>query len=118
MVLDQLQPADKAVVEALAQHRAVEHVFRRVADLRLLDGARELLEELVVDGLVHDHGAERGAALAGGAEPGEKGALDREIQVSVRHDDERVLAAELQARGLHVPAAELAYLLPLPPRSP
>ncbi len=57
------------------------------------------------------YGAERGAPLAGGAEAGEEGALDGEIQVRVWHDDQRVLAAELQARRLQVPPAELADLL-------
>jgi hypothetical protein len=38
----------------------------------------------------------RGASLAGRAEAGEQRSFGRQVQVGVRHDDERVLAAELQ----------------------
>ena len=60
--------------------------------------------------LVDDHGAQRGAALAGGAVAAEQRALDGEVEVGVGHDDERVLAAELQARRLQVAAAQRADL--------
>src|SRR5215217_7014774 len=62
----------------------------------------ERSDELVVDGLVDDRRAQRRAALPGGAEATEQGALDRERDVGVGHDDHRVLAAELQARVLDV----------------
>ena len=94
--------------EALVDHRPVEHVARRVADRRLLDRARQAGEELVVHGVVDDRGAERRAALAGGAEAAEQRALDGEVEVGVVHDDQRVLAAELQARRLQVAPAQLA----------
>ena len=64
-------------------------------------------EELVVDLLVDDHRSQRRAALARGAEAAEQRALDGEVEVGVGHDDERVLAAELQAGRLEVAAAEL-----------
>src|SRR4051812_34236396 len=64
-----------------------------------------------MDRLVRDHGAERGAALPGRAEAAEHRALDSELEVGVRHDHKRVLAAQLQARRLQVAAGELADLL-------
>ena len=70
--------------------------------------AREPLHELVVDRLVDDRRAERGAALARGAEAAEQRALDGEVEVGVRHHDERVLAAQLEAGRLAVAAGELA----------
>src|SRR5918994_21090 len=69
-------------------------------------------EESVVYGLVDDQGPKRGAALARRAEARKQGAFDGEIEVCVGHDYEGVLAPELQAGRLHVPAAELAYPLP------
>src|SRR5215212_5258036 len=58
MGLDQLEPAQKPLVEALAEHRSVQHVLRRVSYGRLLDGLSEPGHKLVVDGLVDDHGAQ------------------------------------------------------------
>ncbi len=107
MVLYELQPSLEPFGEAFTQHRAVENFFRRVADRGFSDRAGEAGEELFVNRLVDDDRAQRGAALPGGAEAGEECAFHREIQVRVRHDDERVLAAELQARRLQVATAEL-----------
>ena len=106
--LDQLEPSQKPLVEDLAEHRAVEHVLRRISYGRLLDGSSEPGDELVVNRFVDDHGTKRGAALACCAEAREQGAFDGEVEVSVGHDNEGVLASELQAGRLHVPAAELA----------
>ena len=111
-VPDQPEPLLEALGEALVQHRAVEHVLGRVADRGLARARVEPLEELVVDVLVDDHDAERGAALARGAEAGEQRALDGEVEVGVVHHHERVLAAELEARALEVATAELADLEP------
>ena len=61
---------------------------------------------------MHDRRAERRAALAGRSEAAEQRALDGQVEVGVGHDDERVLAAELEARRLEVPAAELAEATP------
>src|SRR5215217_7139901 len=55
-----------------------------------------------------DHGAERGAALPRRAEAAEERSLDRQVEVGVGHDHERVLAPELEAGRLQVAAAELA----------
>ena len=52
--------------------------------------------ELVVDALLRDHAARRGAALAGGAERRPEDPLDGEVEVGVVEDDDRVLAAELE----------------------
>ena len=91
-------------------HRAVEDVLRRVADRGALDRRLQAREEVVVHALVDDHGAQRGAALARGAEAAEQRALDGEVEVGVGHDHERVLAAELQARRLQVAPAQRADL--------
>src|SRR4029453_9383633 len=47
-------------------------------------------------------GAQRGAALSGGAETGEQRTLYGQIKVRARCDEKRVLAAQLQARGLQI----------------
>jgi hypothetical protein len=57
---------------------------------------------------MHDRRAERRATLPCGSESAEQCALDREVEVGVRHHDERVLPAELEARGLEMSATELA----------
>ena len=112
VVADQPEPVLEALGEALVDHRAVEHVRRaRVADRRRRAGAASSLrDELVVDRLVDDRGAQRRAALARRAEAAEQRALDREVDVGVVHHDHRVLAAELQARRLQVAAAQRADL--------
>ena len=110
VVAHQPEPVLEALGEALVDHRAVEDVADRVADRRRAQPLGQLGDELVVDRLVHDRGAQRRAALARGAEAAEQRALDREVEVGVVHDDHRVLAAELQARRLEVAAAELADL--------
>ena len=108
--LDQLEPVLEAVGEALGEHRAVEDVLHRIADRAPFEALVEPPHELVVDVFVHDHRAERRAALARGAEAGEQRALDRQVEVGVVHHHERVLAAELEARRLEVAAAERADL--------
>ena len=65
-----------------------------------------------MDRAVGDHRAQRGAALAGGAEAAEQGALDGQVEVGVGHHHQRVLAAQLQAGHLEVAAAELADAAP------
>ena len=58
VVLYHVEEACEAVGEPLAEHRAVENVFRhRVAYLCLLDPLRQPGDELVVDGLVDDGSA-------------------------------------------------------------
>src|SRR5215212_10276376 len=112
MGFEQLEPTQKPLVEALAEHGPVQYVLHRVSNGRLLDGTREPGHKLVVDGLVDDHGAQRGAALSRRAEAREQGAFHGEVEVCVGHYYEGVLASELQAGRLHVPAAEFAYSLP------
>ena len=69
-----------------------------------IDSARcdEPLGELVVDGLVDDHAARGGAALAGRAERRPDDALDGEVEVGVVHHDDPVLAAELEVDVLEL----------------
>ena len=108
MVADQLEPVEEALLEALVDHRPVEHLGERVADRRLLDEAGEAAHELVVDRLVDDHRAERRAALPGGAEAAEQRALGGQVELGVGHHDQRVLAAQLEAGRLDVAPAQLA----------
>ena len=101
----------EALEEALVDHRAVEHVLRsgrrsRRPRRRASKRARNSSWTRSCD----DHGAQRRAALARGAEAAEQRALDGEVEVGVVHDHERVLAAELQARRLQVAPAQLADL--------
>ena len=79
-------------------------VLEAVAEPQLLGALDELRLELVVDLLVRDHAARRGAALAGRAERRPEDPLDREVDVGVVHDDDRVLAAELEVDVLEVAA--------------
>ena len=108
VVADQLEPVEEPLPEALVDHRPVEHVGERVSDRGLLDQPREAAHELVVDRLVHDHRAQRGAALARGPEAAEQRPLGGQVEVGVGHHDQRVLAAQLQAGRLHVAPAQLA----------
>ena len=71
VVADQPEPVLEALGEPLVDHRAVDHILRRVAHRRVLHRAHEARHELVVHVLVDDHGAERGTALAGCAEAAE-----------------------------------------------
>ena len=107
MIADQLEPVLEPRGEALIDHRTVDDVARGVADRRLGNRLREPIDEVVVDVAMHDRRPERGAPLAGGAEPAEQRALHSEVQICVGHHDQRVLPAELEARGLQVSAAEL-----------
>src|SRR5690606_5975035 len=100
------------LVEALVNERSVEHtvVLVGVANTDLLHALQEPALELVVDGGVYDYVAGRGATLATGAERREDGALDGVVQVCVAHDDQRVLAAQLQRRVQQVATRHLPYV--------
>ena len=63
-----------------------------------------------MDRLVDDDGAQRRAALAGRAEPGEQRALDSKIKIRAGGDDQRILAAQLEAGGLQMAAGQRADL--------
>src|ERR671918_38611 len=103
-----VEPSEESIAEARADHRSVQHVLERIADRRRLDGASELRQELVVHRAIDDHGAQRRTALSSRAEPAEQRALDGEVEVRVRHHEERVLPAQLQGRRLKVPATQLS----------
>src|SRR3954470_24006149 len=107
MWLDLAKPLLEALQEALRQHRPVEHVLRRVTDSSALDPRHEPRQELVVHIVVNDRDPERGAALARSPAAREQRTLCSKVEICVRHHDERVLAAELEARALQVPAGEL-----------
>ena len=89
--------------DSIGPYSTVPH---RVADAAPSTAAREAGEELVVDLLVDDRDAERGAPLTGGAETAEQRALDGEVEVGVGQDDQGVLAAELERRRDEVLAAQ------------
>src|SRR5438477_4308603 len=81
----------------LVDHRADVGAFLPArAEPQLLDPRDELLLQRVVDFLVCDHARRRGAALAGRPERRPDDAVDGEVEVGVVHDDDRVLAAELE----------------------
>src|SRR3984957_10303097 len=75
-------------------------VFGGIADLNLLDADFELLQEFVVDALVHD-GARAGRALLTlEAKCGLRHAFARRVNVRVGIDNDRVFAAHLENRAL------------------
>ena len=71
--------------------------------------ADEPLLQLAVDRLVHDHAARGGAALARGAERRPDDPLDGEVEIGVVHDDDPVLAAELEMDVLEVVGGVLRH---------
>ena len=94
---------------ALVDHRAdVGVVLPARPEAQLLGRGDELRLELAVDLLVDDHAARRGAALAGGAERRPDDPVGGEVEVGVVHDDDRVLAAELEVDALEVVRAAFA----------
>src|SRR5919201_468834 len=101
-------PADLRVRVDLLEGALVDHgadvcvVLPAGPQAHLLDACDEARRELVVDGFVHDHAARGRTALAGGAERGPDDAVDREIEFGVVHDDDRVLAAEIEVDVLEV----------------
>ena len=58
--------------------------------------AHELAQELVVDVLMQEEPGAGRAALTGVGEDGEEGTVDRLVEIGVREDDVRALAAELE----------------------
>src|SRR5690606_14110669 len=98
--------------EALVDERAVEDAIMLVGvtDGQLLDPRKESLLELVVDGGVDNEVPCRRAPLPACAVGREHRALDGVVQVGVAHDDQRVLAAELQRGVQQVATGDLAYL--------
>src|SRR5829696_7872763 len=72
MWLDPRQILLEAVSELRVEQWAHEHVGGRVTDLRPSNRVWELGQELVMNRLVHNNGAKRGASLAGSAKAGEE----------------------------------------------
>ena len=71
-------------------------VLQGIADADLAGAGDEIAEEAVVDVLMEEEAGAGGAALAGVGEDGEEGAVDRLVEIGVREDDVRALAAQLQ----------------------
>ena len=68
--------------------------------------------QVLVDPVLRDHARGGGAALAGGAERRPDDPLDREVEVGVVEDDDRVLAAELEVDVLEVVSGVPHHLHP------
>ncbi len=66
-----------------------------VADDELCGAGVEPLDEFVGDRVLDHRAARRGAALAGGPKGALDRALDREVQIRIREDHDRILAAHL-----------------------
>ena len=78
-------------------------------DAHLLGAFDQPLRERVCDLLVHDHAARRSAALAGRPERRPHDALHREVEIGVVHDDDPVLATELEVDVLEVVGCALRH---------
>src|SRR5207344_1740245 len=83
----------------LAVAHGWSHLRRRIETIahpQRLGACGKLFEERLVEFLVHDHAARRGAALAAGPEAAPEAAFHRQFQVGVVHDQDDVLAAHLE----------------------
>src|SRR5690625_4526512 len=100
------------VVEPLVDEGPVENVLdlARVTDADLSNLGQEALLELLVNRGIDDQVARASATLATGTERREDRPLHRILQVSITHDDERVLAAQLESGVLQVTAGDRADL--------
>src|SRR5436190_14896623 len=88
---------------ALVDHRAdVDAFLPAGAETQLLGGLDEARLQLLVGAFLDDHARGRGAALAGGAEGRPENPLDRELEIGVLEDDDRILAAQLEVDVLQV----------------
>ncbi len=88
-----LHVAEGTLVDERAYERAG---FAGIADDDRGIDLFELGDELVVDGLVDDEAAERGAALACGSHGGEGDGAEGEVEVGGGADDGGVVAAEFE----------------------
>ena len=108
--------ADLRVRVDLLERRAVDDrtdvgvVLPARAEAQRLGALDEPSRERVVEALVHDDPARRRAALAGCAERRPDDAVDGEVEVGVVHDDDRVLAAELEVDVLETLGGRLEHL--------
>jgi hypothetical protein len=79
------------------------HLRRRiepVADPERFRASHELFEKRLVELLVHDDTARRGAALAARAKATPQAPLHRQLEVRIVHDHDDVLAAHLEVHLL------------------
>eukprot|EP00047_Mylnosiga_fluctuans_P013855 m.33831 g.33831 ORF g.33831 m.33831 type:complete len:546 (+) comp5145_c1_seq1:34-1671(+) len=80
------------------QRAAQDAGMQGVADLDLLVRRKQTRRHLVVHRLVQDQAAGGGAALAGGADGSEEHGTDGHVNVRVVHDNDCVVAAQLEER--------------------
>src|SRR5512140_2005012 len=71
-----------------------------IAKLQRLGLVDEKPEEVVVNSLLKNESARRGASLAGGPERSPESAFEREIQVRVVHHDLGILSPHLERQAL------------------
>jgi hypothetical protein len=71
-------------------------LVQRVADAHLGISLLQLVDERRRNALLQDEPARRGASLAGGADRTEEHRAERQLLVGVVHDDQRVVAAQLE----------------------
>src|SRR5437870_5574847 len=87
----------------------VHALIQAIADPQPLGTVHVAFHELVVDALLHDDAAGRGAPLASGAEAAPQSAVDGEVKVRVIEDDHRILAAEFERAVLEALGCSRAY---------
>jgi len=92
-----LDPALHARIGLLVDQRPDQYAIdQRITDRQGLIGRFQARDQLIVNVLMHDQAAERGAALACGADGGEHDRAERHFDIGRRRHDHRVVAAELQ----------------------
>lgn len=72
--------------------------LERIADADRLVGLGQLLDELVMDLLVQQEAASGGATLTGSADGGKENGAESQVEISVVHDNNGVVTAELEER--------------------
>ena len=70
-----------------------------IADLDAAIGALQARQQAIIDLLMHDQAAQRGAALAGGADGREGDGAHGQVEIGRGRHDHGVVAAELQQRA-------------------
>ncbi|KGS35373.1 hypothetical protein X945_5803 [Burkholderia pseudomallei ABCPW 107] len=102
-----LHRVERRAIDQRADERAR---FERIAHLHRCERLLEARQQLIGDAAVHDQPAQRRAALARGADRGERHRAHDEIEIRARRDDHPVVAAELENAAREPPAQHLRDL--------
>lgn len=95
--LDSLDTGLVVLDSGLGVERAAESTsLERIADTDRLVSLGELLNELVVDLLVEQEAASGGAALTGSANGSKENGTESQVEISIVHDNNGVVASELE----------------------